>query len=407
MYETEMGQSDGHRLHQLRLNLHQRNAAPHRIERKFSLTHSCKLCVAALLLLASLLSHAAPRASGVGIILGDTDDRNFSDNKAVGRMILTYSNTEQYVCTGWLQAAGVVISAAHCFEDQSDGSKYVSGTLQFNVPASSANGERQDPPAANQYNIGTLLKGTSVIGEDYAVFKIDPNAGVSAFSAQGQFFRIAASIPVASSGTSSPYAALTGYGKDNSPAGSEGTTNAFNFTEQFSTGKLGPMTATTTTQTWVAYFGDSLGGASGGPYELLKTMISVGIHSGGGDPTINCGTGVTQCNVGTTFANPDISKAIDNLVIYPGTSYVYYADVGLPFWLTPASTATAPARAIEDAIAQFAGNDQSQDSSATINITAGYYNGAGITLAAPTGTSIVLVAAAGSVYIGPVLPPGY
>jgi V8-like Glu-specific endopeptidase len=371
---------------------------------------ACSAIPSLALIVAATVAFAGETSSAV-VPIG-ADDRNFSNNPAVGRIVVKRMDNSSGICTGWLISTGHVLTAGHCFRASQSGSPYSSSTIQFNVPASRSDGARRDPPASSIYSLvyHPNHAADNGIGDDWAVLQIEPNAAGSAFAAQKQFFRLSPVIPVDRNATVPPayQLMLTGYGADYEPPGTSPSPNcvkkdgqytqrcnAYNVTEQFSIGAAGQIIAKLPARVLINYFGDSLGGSSGGPYEITKTMVAVAIHFGAGQ---NCNP--SPCNGGTVVSNVNLVGAISQSSM-GASDAVYFVDVGAPAWTASDATALAPERSISDAISRFV---SSQASEAAIVVTAGYYGAAGTTISAPANKTVKLVAAAGDVYIGPVLP---
>ena len=95
-------------------------------------------------------------------ICGSTDDRVASANPRAGRIM-------PVGCTGWLIDGGSLLSAGHCI-----GTDFQ--TVEFNVPASLANGTTVAPPVRDQYRVvaGSIVSQNGGVGNDWAVFQVLP-----------------------------------------------------------------------------------------------------------------------------------------------------------------------------------------------------------------------------------------
>jgi hypothetical protein len=91
-----------------------------------------------------LRNEGAARRQGAGTeeICGATDDRVASNNPRVGRIV-------PEGCTGWLIDGGNLLTAGHC--------NRAGQTVEFNVPASQADGTLVAPPVRGQYRLGALI----------------------------------------------------------------------------------------------------------------------------------------------------------------------------------------------------------------------------------------------------------
>ena len=327
----------------------------------------------------------------VGIIIG-TDDRVHSENPATGRIV-------DVGCTGWLIAAGLGLSAGHCFSPMPRQQQI----LEFNVPPSLPDGTIQHPPASDQFPIDMASVQSQsdnlgvAPGNDWAVFRINRNTttGASVFAARQAFFRLTTAIPAIAPGPGVPWVSVTGYGQDNVPPGSTGTWNADTQTKQEAIGSLLKTDIADQMHATLVYDADTQGGSSGSPAHLPGALIAIGIHDGGGALAV-CGPN-QQCNVATGFANRDLVGAIQALSSLPNLN-PQFVDARSPSWVSPADgTILRPYRSIEEALASARDN-------LVLNVVAGYYAGKGLIVNVP-GRSVTLRAVAGDVTLGPVPRP--
>jgi len=223
---------------------------------------------------------AAPRqGAGTEAICGSTDDRIASTNPRVGRIM-------PVGCTGWLIDGDRLLTAGHCINAATQ-------TIQFNVPASQANGTPVAPLVRDQYRVITesIVSENAGVGKDWAVFQVLPNTqtGLMPAAAQGATFQL--------SNTDNPaQARITGYGVDG-PApdfGASGPRNAQNQTQQTHVGTLSQNTGGATSGV-LRYDTDTQGGNSGSPVIVAGGNVAIGIHTNGGCTS----TGGT--NAGTSF----------------------------------------------------------------------------------------------------------
>ncbi|NOJ50451.1 trypsin-like peptidase domain-containing protein [Bradyrhizobium archetypum] len=225
-------------------------------------------------------------------ICGSTDDRVASANPRAGRIM-------PVGCTGWLIEGGNLLSAGHCV-----GTTFQ--TVEFNVPASLANGTTVAPPVRDQYRIiaGSIVSQDGGVGNDWAVFQVLPNTqtGLMPAAAQGATFQL--------SNTDNPaQVRVTGYGVDgpapNFGAGG-GARNAQSQTQQTHVGTLSQNTGGATSGV-LRYDTDTQGGNSGSPVIVEGGNIAIGIHTNAGC-AVSGGT-----NAGTSFRNAALWTAL------PGT----------------------------------------------------------------------------------------
>ncbi len=242
-------------------------------------------------------------------ICGATDDRVASTEPRVGRLPATG-------CTGWLVSNGAVLTAGHC-------GVAVGDVLEFNVPASSANGVINAAAVANQYPvtaIATVVNGG--VGNDYQLLRLGPNSMNQdrAHVSRG-FYRMVQTTPA--NGTTMR---VTGYGLDNSPVGTGGmgaaccdtngdsvcefNCNAASQTLQTHTGGYAGLTGGTTHR----YSVDTMPANSGSPIIWEAFGITIGIHTHGG-----C-TSSGGSNAGTAFAVAALRNALQ---AFPGANAVF------------------------------------------------------------------------------------
>jgi V8-like Glu-specific endopeptidase len=284
----------------------------------------------------------APDTSGAAQLRGESgligtetlcggDDRVASTDSRVGRI---------NGCTAWLVSNGAVLTAGHCADfdpDQGgpllpDGVLDLAGVMEFNVPASQADGQTVMADPADQYPIDTnsvtwRFDGTGEgLGKDWAVFAVNPNSGGQrAHFAQG-FFRMMDSQP----GNGSTIR-ITGYGIDETPAGSTGARNAQNRTLQTDTGTY-EGESSSGSDIWHDYRVDTEGANSGSPIIWESTGLALGIHTNGG-----CDSGGGGENTGTSFKVGALYNALRD---FPGPNAIY-VDANTPT-STPVGTVYHP-----------------------------------------------------------------
>lgn len=221
-------------------------------------------------------------------VCGSVDDRAVSDHPAVGRIMPTG-------CTGWIIEGGRLLTAGHCIGASTK-------TVEFNVPASRANGTTVSPPVRDQYRViaGSIVDEYTGIGNDWAVFQVLPNTqtGRKPIDAQSAFFTV--------SNTADPdIVRITGYGVDGPPPnfGNPPPRNADNQTQQTHNGRLTENTGSAN-QGRLRYMVDTQSGNSGSPVIVEGTNQTIGIHTHGGC-TNSGGT-----NFGTSFRNQALWNAL-------------------------------------------------------------------------------------------------
>lgn len=245
-------------------------------------------------------------------ICGLTDDRVASNEPAIGRIV-------PIGCTGWIVSNGAFLAAGHCFDDDPFVLGDEADILEFNVPASDADGTINHPPPADQYVIdrpGAVFT-FGFEGNDWGVFDVFPNpaTGTTAIAAQAAFFRM-------SRDTEPDDVRITGYGVDGPfPGYGNGVRNADNQTQQTEAGNYVGETVGNPNNVLVRYRADTKGGNSGGPViDDDDRDLSIGIHTHGGCAVI------AGANRGTSFEHDALEQAIQT---FPGPDVVY-VDQGHP-----------------------------------------------------------------------------
>ena len=144
--------------------------------------------------------------------LCDADSRVNTRDDRIGRMFAGGG------CTAWLIQNGAVLSAGHCV----DGG--LGNFLSMNVPASDSDGTTNPSDPDDQFPMIASSQVWELIGDtgrDWGIFNIGPNnnTGERAHAGRG-FFRITQVVPALNTTLR-----LTGYGNDDTPAGSTGGNN--------------------------------------------------------------------------------------------------------------------------------------------------------------------------------------
>ena len=325
------------------------------------------------------------------------DSRVASTDARVGR-------TNMGGCTAWLTSNGSVLTAGHCLDGTRppDGTPDLTGSIQFNPPASLANGTTQAATAANQYPINNATRvgafdGDNNLGDDWGVFGLNPNNtnGDRAHLTRG-FFRMTRENPSAGNTIR-----ITGYGVDDTPAGSGGgpccrrnssgvctstNCNAQNMTEQTSTGSYVDQQGTSG-RFFHRYATDTEPANSGSPIIWNTNGYTIGIHTNGG-----CNSDGSGANQGTSFEHNPLEVAIRD---FPGTNTEYVDFLTPPTNPTEDGSVFRPWDTVTEGVAGVA-------SGRNLAIVEGSYTAAnGNTFTAGAdGKAFTIIAPVGSVTIG-------
>ncbi len=202
---------------------------------------------------------------------GPTDDRTFSTDPAVGRLL-------NVGCTGWIITNGKYVTAGHCLDGTS------LDVFQFNVPISLSDGTLQHPGPEDQYvfNTGSLNFVNGGVGNDWGIFEVFNNTetGLQPIDAQGASFTVVQDLGPAN-------IRITGFGVDS------GTENQAQQTH------VGPNVASTGTT--MGYQTDTTGGNSGSPVIDDANGFAVGVHTHGGCSTTGSGNNSGTSTFSTAF----------------------------------------------------------------------------------------------------------
>ena len=281
------------------------------------------------------------------VTLCGNDNRGASTDARVCRIALNTNDPNNPLawCTAWQVSNGAVLTAGHCIDSDPDGpgpmlpdgvveANFLSGVVQFNVPASSCSGTPNHPPPADQYPVDAVTafqfsgEGQS-IGRDWAVFSILPNGGDAAHASRG-WFRMTNELPAVGAAVR-----VTGFGTDSTPMGCSGDPNfpqnAQSQTNQTSTG---PFVGETVTPNAISlqHAVDTEGGNSGSPIIWEAQGITIGIHTAGG-----C-TSEGGANNGTSFELDALENA---LASFPGPN-CRFVDAAFPLSVTRDGTIFRP-----------------------------------------------------------------
>jgi V8-like Glu-specific endopeptidase len=301
------------------------------------------------------------------------DDRVASNDSRVGRLsFLNPSGTVSPFCTAWLVGNGAAVTAGHCVNNSATWPNPV--VVEFNVPASNANGMVNAAAAADQYpvqvnSIRFRYDGEDSDGADWAVFRLGPNAttGRSAHVAQG-FFRVTNRNP-----SNDANIRITGYGVDDGAANRIQQTHVGDYDGENDDEGL-----------WHEYNVDTAGANSGSPIIWDVMGLAIGIHSDGGCDEF---LGVFGSNSGTSFENGDLANA---LVTFPGPNVIYVDTLQHPGAAN--GHLYNPYNNIGQAVTAAGAGAQ-------ISIAAGNYPGA-VVLSRPANSPVVLTAPVGPVVLG-------
>ncbi|RCK72084.1 MAG: Cell surface protein [Ignavibacteriae bacterium] len=132
-------------------------------------------------------------------ICGQTDDRQPTQFKAVGRIFKSDGDIETY----WILFNGKLVTAQHCLS-----AMYVD-VIQFNVPNSYLNGVIRHPGPEDQY----VVDNESIIsGDDWVIFDVYANSvtGLTPKESQNDFYFVTNDIPDPQSNNVN--ITITGYG---------------------------------------------------------------------------------------------------------------------------------------------------------------------------------------------------
>lgn len=317
--------------------------------------------------------HGPDALCGTDTRVADTDPR-------VGRIISGTNTAWVGWCTAWLTSNGSVLTAGHCLDDDDNGvADLMNGVVEFDVPASNANGTINRAAPNNQYpiNANTFVFRNVGVGQDWAVFAVNPNTGGGLLPHYTRgFFRMSNQNP-----STNDTMRVTGYGQDDSPPGSSppGSPNRFNTQSQTEQTATGPYLGNggSGQARWHEARVVAEPGNSGSPMIWEANGFTVGIVSHEG-----C-DGSNERTSATSFTNPLLAQAVQD---FPGGNTVY-VDASPP---TQSRTGTVfhPFTNVSDAVNAVV-------SGGRISIVAGSYSGP-ITI----NKAVTLVAPVGAVTIG-------
>lgn len=282
---------------------------------------------------------------------GANDDRVASTDNRVARIF-------NVGCTAWRIGNGAFLTAGHCADldpDDSgpmlpDGILDLSGVIEFNVPASGADGSMVAAAPQDQYPIN--LTGVQWrfdgdgqgLGKDWCVFRVNANAntGLLPHQVYGIPFRITHELPAVSTTTR-----ITGFGTDVGEANQTNQTSVGPFTAEVANGA----------DIRLQYAADTEGGNSGSPVIWDALNVCFGIHTNGGCTTSG------GSNSGTSFEVDALENAI-NAVLGAGATHV---DSNHPIPVTEGGSLMRPWNT-------FIEGTNTVPSGATLSVFAGSYS---------------------------------
>jgi V8-like Glu-specific endopeptidase len=266
--------------------------------------------------------HQIVRAQGaVASICNDGDNRGNSNDSRVAR--LSTMGFWPGGCTAWLISNGAVLTAGHCGDPDGD---LTGAYIEFSVPPSMSDGRSVAADPSDQYPVSNGAYhwyASNGEGDDYQVFVVSTNSttGLRAHIQQG-FFRLSDSSPAADTTLR-----VTGFGLDNIPAGSAGSSalccdasnddvceydcNSDSVTQQTSTGRLDAIGGGV-----VEHEVDTMPANSGSPVIWESNGLALGIHTTGG-----CDEFFSDYdNAGTAFSHGTLAARIND---YRGSNAIY------------------------------------------------------------------------------------
>lgn len=207
-------------------------------------------------------------------------------------------------CTAFLLRNGVAATAGHCLKTGRELQK-----LEFNVPASDAQGRQKFSSEADTYSIALDTVTCSDCGgsnlphgEDWALFRILPNhqTGKSPWEVQGIGFEA-----VTANHKNGAAVFVLGYGRDIDPL-------AANFGLQGAIGQLVNVVRHSANRVTIVHRVDTDQGQSGAPILLVDEgnvgSQAIGIHTGG-----HCLDDPATGNMGTSFGSEALIGAFQKL----------------------------------------------------------------------------------------------
>jgi len=332
-------------------------------------------------------------------ICGTTDNRVASTDNRGGRL-------RPMGCTAWLISNDSVLTAGHCVDADPDSVPGNCGPLlpdgvidmnntwvvEFNVPASLANGTIVVSAAADQYAVDVTgaqwrYDGCGQgIGKDWAVFQVFDNATTNTDPhIRFGFHRVTDANPAVNNTMR-----ITGFGTDNLPPGTTGNRNVQNQTNQTHTGPYVDQIAGNNAADLIhRYVVDTTGGNSGSPIIWTTTNpdFTIGIHTNAG-----CGgtdASPTGANQGTSFEVNALETAIAQFPAGTGEEYVDTINYPLDGATLENGTIFRPWNAVSEGVTGVPSNGQLLIVEGTYVIPANINmgtDGKAFTVVAPVGT---------------------
>ncbi len=214
------------------------------------------------------------------------DDRQPDDGYPVARVY--FNGREEAICTAWIAPNGWMVTAGHCASGN-----YRFDEVQFQVPASTCDGDIQNPPAAFRFPViqeSIQHRVDLASTQDWAIFRIQTNeTGMPEAFRKGMFFRISNERI---SKDSNRNLRNTGFGVELRTF--QGCKNR-NRTMQSSEAKAYNSPG------YLIHFADTHMGSSGSPLYVNRQgdLFVYGTHRGGGCP-----------NLATSVLNPGFLEAL-------------------------------------------------------------------------------------------------
>lgn len=284
-------------------------------------------------------------------LCGGIDNRVTSGDLRVGRLVF-YSGvatgsgcTGSFgpFCTAWLVSNGSLVTAGHCVDLNANGvidTTFRSACVEFNVSSlltpghtSTCGGTPAPAPANDVYVVdwaamsagdfnfdGQDWTGSAIVGSDYAVFSVLPNANtqLSPAVAQRAFFRVTQEVP-----DNTDDVRVTGCGIDTHPNGCGGgpctpdNCNVDSRTIQTEVGGYRGEADRDDGRVWHQYRVDTQGANSGSPVIWEgNNDFAIGAHTRGA-----CAIAGISSNQGTSFNHNHFANALNGF-LGPYTTHV-------------------------------------------------------------------------------------
>lgn len=223
--------------------------------------------------------------ANVKSICGGVDDRELSYDPSVGRI---YKDSKHYGCTATMISENCALTAGHCVEPALE-------MVEFNTVASR---EYQPVPSRleDRYEVdmSSVQFSNEGRGDDWAVFKLKPNAITkkTAGSVQGFYDVDFFYEPIVGDRL-----VIVGYGIDADDP-------IRNFAQQSDEGSFSRYSRRANSSTLITHDVDTMGGNSGSTIRLTQNNKIIGIHTHGG-----CDNFYMRGNFGTLISTHKKLKA--------------------------------------------------------------------------------------------------